>query len=540
MTLTLKTVAAEQAGQPFPFITQSPLRSRKPYGEDASILEPAGVTGKCGTAQPECFHDLNLDQIAAAMMAGRERFKLEDFIWAGPLPGDTIRYRQEVVKDLQNADVLAIVRAFGAGMKELREKLELVEKLRYQQQKNAWFLKAASLYRSVLIELDAALRPLSLKSDGLIAVHGFLAEHISSDQFRMLSNEIDHAAAGLESIRYVFQVKDASVSVFRFDAEEDYGVEIARVFQRFRTGNVDRPKFEIPDFVEMDHVEANILEGVRQLYPETFNELQGFFERHQALVHPTIARFDRELQFYLGYIDYIAPLKAAGLAFCYPQLDETETKIRADSTFDLALAKKLAAEEQPIVTNDFALGEGERIFVVSGPNQGGKTTFARTFGQLHYLAGLGLPVPGAQANLLLFDNLFTHFEREENIHNLRGKLQDDLFRIHAILQRSTSRSIVIMNEIFTSTTLRDALFLGTRILQKIIDLGSLAVCVTFIDELSRLAPATVSLVSTVDPENPASRTFKIVRRAADGRAHAMAIAEKYRLTSSALNERLQS
>lgn len=95
-----------------------------------------------------------------------------------------------------------------------------------------------------------------------------------------------------------------------------------------------------------------------------------------------------------------------------------------------------------------------------------------------------------------------------------------------------------MNEIFTSTSLEDALFLSKQIISRILDLDMLAVWVTFVDELSLLGPATVSMVSDIVKEDPTQRTFRILRKPADGKSYAMSLALKHEVTYERIVERV--
>jgi DNA mismatch repair ATPase MutS len=125
----------------------------------------------------------------------------------------------------------------------------------------------------------------------------------------------------------------------------------------------------------MNHVEAEVLDMVAQLHPDIFLNLDDYCAKNLNYLDETIGVFDREIQFYISYLEHIAVLKQAGLKFCYPRISDTCKEVYNYEGFDLALANKLYNKNLSIVCNDFYLKDKERIFVVSGPNQGGKTTF---------------------------------------------------------------------------------------------------------------------------------------------------------------------
>lgn len=496
------------------------------------------------TDKPAFFKDLNLDQVLTPVLKKRNEFELECFFYTSLHDSKIIEYRQGVMQELENDEIRVMFTGFSKTIYDLRRYMSFIRtSLTSDDSYNNNYLMRgrmldyADRYCFVVSELSDSLSKLSLNSAGLRSFAEYLFSYCGSEDYTRLRTHIKRLHDELSTVEYCMLIKSGTIRVRKYEGQPDHSEQILTIFEKFRQGKVKDYRKNMLEEPYADHVEAAVLNMVAGLYGDVFEDLNSFCSKYINFDDETILRFSREIQFYFSWLDYIRPLQNIGLRFNYPKLCDSAEHLYCSDGFDLALAS-VAGDKT--VTNDFVLNTPEHIIVITGPNQGGKTTFARTFGQIHYLASLGLCVPGKEAALYLFDSILTHFGREEDLSAMNGKLQDDLVRLHELLKTATRRSIIIINEIFSSTTLSDALYLGSHMMDSISALGAPSVVVSFLDELASHGADTVSMMSTVDKDDPAARTYRVIRKPPDGLAYAVHLAEKHGLTYEQLSRRIKN
>lgn len=456
---------------------------------------------------------------------------------------DEVQFRHAVFRGLENGELRAATDSFLKGMAACRHQDARSEKAKHPYQADFLHLSAATNYVEVVGAFQSALTTilpaLKLESQGWTQLSTYLAEYCSAPAFTALARETLEVQKDFTDLQINILIRGGKVTVAQTDSEEDLAQSVLETFERFQQRGATEPD-PVPSKPKFDQVQAWILARAALLHPEPFARLKSFRRATDLYRDRVLDRFTEEVRFYLAYLDYVAPLRQAGLSLCYPKVSADTKDFRVSGGWDLSLAAQRVAGGKPVVTNDVSLAGDERILVISGPNQGGKTTAARMFGQVHHLAALGCPVPGNESRVFLCDHVFTAFEREENLDSLESRLSGEVKHLHNLFAEATSATVFVINEPFGSTSLHDAQILTRDLFGRISDLDSLAVCVTFIDELSRLSNKTVSMVSAVDPKTPALRTFRIERRVADGQAHAHALAAKHGLTFEQIRSALKN
>ena len=492
------------------------------------------------TEQPDCFRDLNLDQLMASILK-RENNPALSALYATPLQDpDEIQYRQAFLRDLLPEHTWKLWDRFSQEICSLNEYLKIAREdlssgdpWRCSYLLYGHFLDYGERYCRAIGQLRREIAEIPVQSEAMRQTVRSIEQLCKSDFYTQLQQTQTSLREKFNQIQYCMLIKNGTIRVKKYEGEENLSEQITDAFKKFQRADGKNYLQKFHEVPHADHVEAGVLQCLSHLYPELFRGLEDYVRRFSDFLDPGLLSVCREMQFYLSWLKQIEPERECGLPFCFPAFGTDD--LFANGMYDLVLAEKIGCR---VVKNDFRLRAPERILVITGPNQGGKTTFARAVGQLHYLASLGLCVPGSAARLLLPDRILTHFEREEVLTGLNGKLEDDLQRLHELLQAATGRSLVIINEIFASTVLKDAECLGKHMMEALIRKGVCGAVVTFLDTLAAYSPETVSMVSTVDPVSPEIRTFQVIRKPPDGLAYAMTLAARHGLTHDQILRRI--
>ena len=198
----------------------------------------------------------------------------------------------------------------------------------------------------------------------------------------------------------------------------------------------------------------------------------------------------------------------------------------------------LAISER-IVTNDLSFDKDATIYVLTGPNRGGKSVITVALGSAVALCQLGLPVPAEYAEISPVDGIFTHFPEGADDTIDKGRLGEECARLREIFDSVTENSLILLDESLSSTGAYEASYIASEILKSFAVIGTRGIFSTHLHELAASVPE-INLVSLreggvmvdtlVAGMEEGERSFKIHRMKPDGKSYAKDIADKYGLS----------
>ena len=479
---------------------------------------------------PEFLIDLNLDQIINEIQ-DLSLMPVKKYYYYLPNGKECEDYRRAVYGDVKKPQVQQVLTEFVERLEKCKEALKAKTEVILLRQKEVWHMLEVAFYCKAFTKLYEGLSECALESEGLKVLTELLREYTSSDEFLAMSQKAMELSSNLENFRVKLEYENEQVYIVEGTVEGTY-----EQFLKDTLGdNEVRMKSPFSKKAHLDDLEQAIIKKFSKDHSEYFKEVKGFYENYQVYQNDTLMRFGDEINFYLSFYTFQKKLELKGLSFVTPTARE-DMAMSALGLYDLALALSGLSVNKEVVSNDFTMEEGERFFVLTGPNQGGKTTFARSLGQLVYFSKMGLDVPATAANVHSFSKLLCHFSVEESAETGRGKLMDELVRLKPMMHGEDNNAFVVINELFTTAANFDACIMGKKVLEHFIEKGCMGIYVTHLKELSTACEGVVSLRAMTD-ENKV-QNFKILRHQADDSVCALNQVNKHRLTYEQLKERL--
>jgi DNA mismatch repair ATPase MutS len=189
-----------------------------------------------------------------------------------------------------------------------------------------------------------------------------------------------------------------------------------------------------------------------------------------------------ELAFYVGCLNLAEQLGQISVPYAFPVPAASHERCYAyQGLYDVCLALTM---KQKIVSNE-GTADGKDLVMITGANQGGKSTFLRSVGLAQLMMQCGLFVPATSFRANVCDGVFTHFKREEDATMTSGKLDEELGRMSEIVDAITPDSLLLFNESFAATNEREGSEIGRQIVSALLEKRIKVFFVTHLYEFAR-------------------------------------------------------
>jgi DNA mismatch repair protein MutS len=483
-----------------------------------------------------------------------------------------VSYRQAILADLLSypdfADQLTdALEAIG----DLEKYLTQPQWQDTALQKVAWRISELAHYVDCVEQVTTILTRAGdrLQSEGLQKLRATFEDILNDPTFAQLRAELPTLLPNIRRIASVTvginlddELRPTTVTLLALNTEPFVGISLMdRLFRKPPQGQPgiaplhNSRQFNMGSYqgdIELRKLDSPFMpplfRDVMILLEDTSRPVVQALKKYTQINSQFLIALKPELAFYLGAVKFIHKLHAVGLSTCAPDIiaaEERTTALRGLYNVNLAwqLRGRFPKVNDVLVTSDAEFGAEGRVFILTGPNQGGKTTYIQAIGLAQLLGQAGLHVPATQAKLSLVDGIYTHFATEERPELEAGRLGEEARRLNSIFQRATRYSLILLNESLASTSVRESVFIGRDVLRIMRVMGVRAIFATHLHDLALECAALndntpgdspiVSLISVVDVDNEHTngssvhRTYRIVRGQPTGNSYAIELAAKY-------------
>ncbi len=260
-----------------------------------------------------------------------------------------------------------------------------------------------------------------------------------------------------------------------------------------------------------------------------------------------LIRLMPEIEFVTKATELLTKLKEKGCPLCHPEIRPISDKaFDAKGLCNPIVSMKLDA---PVVPNNFTFDDEGMIYVLTGPNRGGKSVITCAVGIAFVMAQLGLPVCAEECVISPVDEIFTHFPTGSEDTIDKGRLGEECSRLSAIFEAVSEDSLVLLDESLSSTGSFEGAYIASEVLQGFslvrcrgifsTHLHDLAASIDKIND-SAVPKGGVKIDNLIAAIEKGSRSFKILRESPDGKSYARDIADKYGLSLEKIMDKIKN